>query len=118
MGPERQKIPQEASGQKKKANCESMWERCKRFAKDNFIPLCKGIAGEIGSLTVDSPYCIDDYVMPIDHLIAKAVEQAQQHDELDDNNEMDIFSDSLFLTFRGACTAHCVRQKTQKWAIG
>ena len=56
-----------------------------RLANEKFIPMCAGITGEIGSLTVDPNHVPDTTGIPIDILMADLAHYNDENEVIDND---------------------------------
>ena len=54
----------------KPVNCAGLWKKCVQNANSIFVPLCGGISGTVGYLTIDENYVQEEVDVPIDTLVA------------------------------------------------
>ena len=64
-----------------------LFETSVRMANKKFIPMCIGIGGTLGALTVDKNHEANRTGIPIDILMAEMARLGEETDEYDDDNE-------------------------------
>jgi transposase len=59
-------------------DCEKLYQESIKAAATKFIPLCEGISGTIGALTIDPTYQDDEVDIPIDALVLGLTQIAEE----------------------------------------
>jgi hypothetical protein len=66
-------------------DCNKLFNTAIKHANNKFIPLCPGISGTIGNLTVDPDYQDEGVDFPIDAFVIDLTKDADEGDLIDDD---------------------------------
>ena len=67
---------------KQEVNCRGLWLHCLTDASQKFVPLCGGVDGRIGELSVNEIYKDGEVSIPIDTLVVDLTQNRQEVDEI------------------------------------
>ena len=78
---------------KEPCDCRKLWKKALRLATTKFVPICHGISGPIGGLTIDPNYVPEEHTLPIDTLVLNLTNVMV----CDDENEEEVSEVAVML---------------------
>ena len=67
---------------KRPVSCKKLWVTCLKMAGTNFVSICDGIEGQIGTLVIDDTFRYESVMLPLDTLVVDLKKDVEEDIEL------------------------------------